>query len=215
MSTFTFSKEEEVANSVTHGIGILFSIAALAGLTAFAAAHGTASHVTGVVLFGVSMMILYTSSTLLHALPHGKWKNVFEILDHASIYFFIAGTYTPFLFIAVQGWLGWTLFGIVWGAAVLGTVLKCFFVKKYMFLSTIGYIILGWQIVFAWEAISGFLPPSGMNLLILGGLLYTLGAVFYMWRAFKYHHAVWHLFVLAGTAAHVGAVMELLQTALG
>jgi hemolysin III len=176
-----------------------------------ASVAGSTVHMVSFSLFGVSMLLLYTSSTLLHALPSGKIKDIFEIMDHASIYFFIAGTYTPFLFIAVQGWLGWTLFGVVWGFAIIGTVLKCFFVKKYMFISTIGYIILGWQMVFAWSAITEVLSPHGLTFLIAGGLFYTIGAVFYMWRGFKYHHAVWHIFVLAGTVSHIISVFTLLN----
>lgn len=206
MSTFTFTKEEEVVNWVTHAIGIVISLAAFIALTVFASIHATTLHVVSFSVFGASMLLLYTSSTLLHALPKGKLKDTFEIMDHASIYFFIAGTYTPFLFIAVQGWLGWALFAFIWSAAIAGSVLKIFFVKKYMFLSTIGYIILGWQIVFIWEPISSVLPSTGLHYLIAGGILYTIGAIFYMWRAFKYHHGVWHLFVLAGTISHVIAV---------
>ncbi|QKS70091.1 hemolysin III family protein [Paenalkalicoccus suaedae] len=211
MSTHMFSKEEEILNSAIHGVGVLFSIVAVILLPIYAAAQGTTWHVVSFTIFAVSMLLLYLSSTLLHALPQGRSKDVLEVMDHASIYFFIAGTYTPFLFIAVQGWLGWTLFGIVWGFAIIGTILKCFFVKKYMFISTIGYIVLGWQIVFAWNAISAVLPPSGITYLVAGGILYTFGAIFYMWRGFKYHHAVWHLFVLAGTVTHFIAVLSLLS----
>ncbi|PTL40044.1 PAQR family membrane homeostasis protein TrhA [Alkalicoccus saliphilus] len=211
MSTHTFTKEEEVVNAATHGVGIVISIVTLVMLTVHASVAGSTVHMVSFSLFGVSMLLLYTSSTLLHALPSGKIKDIFEIMDHASIYFFIAGTYTPFLFIAVQGWLGWTLFGVVWGFAIIGTVLKCFFVKKYMFISTIGYIILGWQMVFAWSAITEVLSPHGLTFLIAGGLFYTIGAVFYMWRGFKYHHAVWHIFVLAGTVSHIISVFTLLN----
>jgi hemolysin III len=211
MSTHTFTKEEEIVNAATHGVGIVISIVTLVMLTVHASVAGSTVHMVSFSLFGVSMLLLYTSSTLLHALPSGKIKDIFEIMDHASIYFFIAGTYTPFLFIAVQGWLGWTLFGVVWGFAIIGTVLKCFFVKKYMFISTIGYIILGWQMVFAWSAITEVLSPHGLTFLIAGGLFYTIGAVFYMWRGFKYHHAVWHIFVLAGTVSHIISVFTLLN----
>src|SRR5699024_2431637 len=147
----TFSKREEIANAITHGIGIILSIAALVILIAFATIHGTALHVVSFTIFGVTMLILYTSSTLVHSFPQGKAKNVFEILDHSAIYFFIAGSYTPFLFIAVQGALGWTLLSIVWGLAIFGTVFKVFFVKKFLHLSTILYIAIGWLIVFAWK----------------------------------------------------------------
>ncbi|RSK25831.1 hemolysin III family protein [Bacillus sp. HMF5848] len=205
--THVFSKGEEIANSITHGIGVLLSIAALVILIVSSSLYGTAWHVVSFTLFGLTMVLLYTSSTFVHALPHGKAKDIFEILDHSSIYFFIAGTYTPFMFIAVKGWLGWTLFGIVWGLAIAGTFFKSFFVKKYLFTSTALYVVMGWLIVFAWSPLSQNLPPNGMNLLVLGGVLYTVGAVFYVWRAFKYHHFIWHLFVLAGSTAHFFSVL--------
>ncbi|WP_129726518.1 PAQR family membrane homeostasis protein TrhA [Ectobacillus funiculus] len=206
-TTHTFSKGEEIANSITHGIGALLSIAALVLLIVFSALHGTAWHVVSFTLFGSTMVILYLSSTLVHALPRGKAKDVFEILDHSSIYFFIAGTYTPFLFIAVKGWLGWTLFGIVWGLAVAGTVFKSFFVKKFLHISTLLYVIMGWLIVFAWKPLVQGVPHNGVVLLVIGGILYTVGAIFYVWRGFKFHHAIWHVFVIAGTTMHFFSVL--------
>jgi len=197
-----FSKGEEIANSISHGVGWLFSLAALTLLIVFSSLYGTVWHVVSFTLFGVTMVLLYTSSTLLHSLPNGRAKNVFEILDHSSIYYFIAGSYTPFLFIAVKGTLGWTLFGVLWGIAIAGTVFKSFFLKRFKLLSTLGYILMGWQIVFMWKPIFTYLPPAGTWLLILGGIAYTLGSVFYVWRGFKYHHMVWHIFVLIGTILH-------------
>lgn len=129
-ATHTYTKKEEVVNAITHGIGVLLSVAALVLLVVYAAMNGTAWHVVTFSIFGASAIVLYTSSTLLHSLRPGRVKNVFEILDHSSIYFFIAGTYTPFVLIAVKGGLGWTLFGIVWGLAIAGTVFKLFFVKN-------------------------------------------------------------------------------------
>ncbi|SDZ17125.1 hemolysin III [Evansella caseinilytica] len=206
-STHTFTKGEEIANSITHGLGALFSIAALVLLIIFSALYGNTWHIVSFTIFGVTMVLLYIASTFVHALPPGKAKNVFEILDHSSIYFFIAGTYTPFLFIALQDWRGWTIFAIVWGLAIGGTVFKCFFVKRFLFSSTILYVFMGWMIVFVWQPLKESLYPAGLNLLILGGILYTVGAVFYVWRGFKYHHAVWHIFVLAGTASHFASVL--------
>lgn len=201
-----------MTNSITHGIGALLSIAALVLLIIFASLYGNAWHITSFTIFGVTMVLLYTSSTLLHALPPGRAKDFFEIMDHTSIYFFIAGTYTPFLFIAVGGWVGWTLFGIVWGMAVGGAVFKSFFVKKYLFISTILYVIMGWLIVFAWKDVMANLHPTGFILLAAGGICYTVGAVFYMWQWFKHHHAVWHVFVLGGTVCHFFAVLYLLPS---
>jgi hemolysin III len=206
-TTHTFSKQEEIANSITHGIGALLSISALVILIVFASLYGTAWHIVSFTIFGVTMLLLYMSSTLLHSLPEGKAKDVFEIFDHSSIYFFIAGTYTPFLLIVIKGAMGWTLFGVVWGLAIAGTIFKCFFVKKYLFTSTLLYVVMGWLIVFAWKSLAANLSPQGMTYLIIGGALYTLGAIFYVWRGFKYHHAVWHLFVMAGSTAHFFCVL--------
>ncbi|MFB5195729.1 hemolysin D [Bacillus sp. AFS073361] len=206
-ATHVFSKKEELANSITHGIGVMLSIAALVILIIYASLYGNVWHIVSFTIFGVTMFILYMSSTLLHSFPEGKVKDLFEIFDHSSIYFFIAGTYTPFLLIVIKGALGWTLFGVVWGLAIAGTVFKCFFVKKYLFTSTLLYVVMGWLIVFAWKPLVNNLSPQGMTYLIIGGALYTLGAIFYVWRGFKYHHAVWHVFVLAASAAHFFCVL--------
>ncbi|WHY69198.1 hemolysin III family protein [Neobacillus sp. SuZ13] len=205
--THVFSKKEEIANSITHGIGVMLSIAALVILIVYSSLYGNIWHIVSFTIFGVTMFILYMSSTLLHSFPEGKVKDIFEIFDHSSIYFFIAGTYTPFLLIVIKGALGWTLFGIVWGLAIAGTVFKCFFVKKYLFTSTALYVVMGWLIVFAWKPLVNNLSPQGMTYLIIGGALYTLGAIFYVWRGFKYHHAVWHVIVLAASAAHFFCVL--------
>ncbi|SHM52169.1 PAQR family membrane homeostasis protein TrhA [Gracilibacillus kekensis] len=206
-STHEFSVKEEVANSITHGIGMVLSIAGLVILIVYSSLYGTAWHIVSFTIFGVTMVLLYTSSTLLHSLPKGRAKNIFEILDHSSIYFFIAGTYTPFLFVVIQGTLGWTLFGIIWGLAIGGTIFKAFFVKKFLFFSTILYVLMGWLIVLTWNPLVENLHPNGVMLLVIGGVLYTVGAVFYVWRGFQYHHALWHLFVLAGTIAHFFCVL--------
>ena len=206
-NTHVYTKKEEVANAITHGIGVLLSIAALVFLIIFSAQQGNAWHVTAATIYGVSMLTLFVASTLVHSFPEGKAKDVFEIFDHSAIYFFIAGTYTPIMLIAVHGTLGWTLLSIVWAVAIVGTVFKAFFVKKFLFLSTLLYIAMGWMIVIAWGPLSANLPATGVNLLMIGGLLYTVGAIFYVWRGFPFHHAVWHLFVLGGSAAHFFAVL--------
>jgi hemolysin III len=201
-NTHTYSRSEEIANAVTHGIGAVLSVAALVLLIVFASLKGTVWHVVSFTIYGSAMLLLYTASTLVHSFREGKLKDVFEIMDHSCIYIFIAGTYTPILFNIVQGTLGWVLFGIVWGAALAGVVFKSFFASKFLFTSTILYIVMGWIIVFAWGPLVENMAPGGIKLLIAGGLFYTIGTVFYMWRSFKYHHAVWHLFVLAGSALH-------------
>lgn len=206
-NTHTYSKREEVANAVTHGIGAGLSVAALVLLIVFASIKGTAMHVVSFTIYGSSMLLLYAASTLVHSFPAGKAKRVFEALDHSFIYVFIAGTYTPILFHIVQGALGWALFGIVWGAAVAGIVFKSFFASRFLFTSTLVYIAMGWIIVFAWKPLTAYLPPGGVQMLITGGLLYTIGTIFYVWRAFPYHHAVWHLFVLGGSIVHFFAIL--------
>lgn len=208
--THVFSKGEEVANSITHGIGALLSAAALILLIVFSSLYGNGWHIAGFIIFGITMLLLYLSSTLVHSFPQGKAKDLFEIFDHSSIYLFIAGTYTPFLFVAVQGKLGWILFGTVWALAAGGTVFKCFFVKRFVLMSTVLYVVMGWLIVFAWDPLVHALSPSSLAFLVAGGILYTAGAVFYVWRGFPYHHMIWHLFVLAGSIAHFFAVMGLL-----
>ncbi|WP_042170812.1 PAQR family membrane homeostasis protein TrhA [Paenibacillus gorillae] len=206
-NTHTYTKREEIANAVTHGIGAALSVAALVLLIVFAAWKGTAFHVVSFTIYGSAMLLLYAASTLVHSFPEGKAKRVFQSLDHSCIYVFIAGTYTPILLHIVQGTLGWVLFGIVWGCAIVGVVFKSFFASKFLFTSTIVYIAMGWLIVFAWKPLTDHLAPGGLQLLITGGLLYTFGTIFYMWRGFPYHHAVWHLFVLGGSIVHFFAIL--------
>ncbi|MDQ0169895.1 MULTISPECIES: PAQR family membrane homeostasis protein TrhA [Paenibacillus] len=206
-NTYTYSRREEVANAVTHGIGAALSVAALVLLIVFSSMKGTAWHVVSFTIYGITMLMLYTNSTLVHALKEGKAKDLFEFFDHSSIYLFIAGTYTPFLFVAVRGTLGWTLFGVIWGIALFGVIFKAFFTKKFLFMSTIFYIAMGWLIVIAWQPLVAAIPSGGIVLLVTGGLMYTLGTLFYVWRGFPYHHAIWHLFVLAGSILHFFAVL--------
>ncbi|WP_090399196.1 PAQR family membrane homeostasis protein TrhA [Natribacillus halophilus] len=201
-----FTRKEEIANAITHGIGSVLSIAALVLLIIYASIIGTPLHIVSVSIFGFSMLLLYVCSTLVHSFPKGKVKDLFEIFDHSSIYLFIAGTYTPFLFHALEGALSWTLFGVIWGVAMAGITLKAFFVKRFRLLSTLFYIGMGWLIVVAWAPLAAAVPTGGLILLVIGGFFYTVGAVFYLWRSFPYHHAVWHVFVIAGSAAHFFAV---------
>ncbi|PBB05173.1 PAQR family membrane homeostasis protein TrhA [Salimicrobium humidisoli] len=202
METHIFSKKEELANAITHGIGAVLSIAMLVLLVTFSSFDGNVWTITASAVYGATMLLLFLSSTLVHSFPQGKIKDLFEIFDHASIYLFIAGTYTPILLIALGGKLGWTLFGIVWGAAVVGVVFKIFFVKKFVVLSTLIYVLMGWMIVIAWDALTASLAPDGIIFLVAGGLAYTVGALFYVWRGFTHHHMIWHLFVLAGAILH-------------
>lgn len=201
-NTHTFTKREEIVNALIHGIGVLLSVAALVLLIVFSSLYGAAIHVVSFTIYGVTLLFMYTCSTLLHSFPIGKVKNIFEILDHAAIFLFIAGTYTPLMLIVVEGTRGWFLLSLVWILAIGGIIFKIYFVKKFVFVSTLIYIVMGWMIVFALQPIAAKVETMGLILLVLGGLLYTIGTVFYIWRTFYYHHAVWHLFVLAASATH-------------
>jgi hemolysin III len=198
---------EEIANAVTHGIGVLMAIAGLVLLIVFSSIYENSWYVVSLTIYGSALVILYTMSTIYHSLPRGKAKDIFEILDHSSIYLLIAGTYTPFELITLRGTIGWVFFGITWGMAIVGILFKIFFVKKFVILSTLIYIAMGWMIVFAIKPLFYALPLNGMIFLATGGVLYTAGTVFYIKRKMKYHHAVWHLFVLGGSAMHFFAIL--------
>ncbi|MGE1165606.1 hemolysin III family protein [Peribacillus simplex] len=206
-NTHVYTKKEEMVNAITHGVGVLLSIVALVFLIIFSVQKGSPWHVVISVIYGASMLLLYVSSTLVHSFPEGKTKDIFEIFDHSAIYIFIAGTYTPIMVLVIQGSLGWTLLGIIWGVAIIGVVFKAFYVKRFLFLSTLLYIAMGWMIVIVWGPLTAAMPSEGIQLLIAGGLLYTFGAIFYVWRGFPFHHAVWHVFVLGGSATHFFAVL--------
>jgi len=197
-----FSIKEEVFNAISHGVGALLSISALVLLVVFSAIKGDAWHIVSTAIYGATLIILYLSSTLYHAIQKKKAKAVFEIFDHASIYLLIAGTYTPFALVTLRGVTGWTIFGIIWGLAVLGVLFKVFFIKKFNFLATIIYILMGWLIVFAFGPLVQNLKGNGLALLVWGGIAYTAGTFFYLYRKFKYHHLIWHFFVLAGSILH-------------
>lgn len=197
---------EEIANSITHGIGALLSLAGLVVLIVFSVLKGTPLQTISVIIYGVSLFLLYLSSTLYHSIQHKKAKQILEIMDHSSIYLLIAGTYTPFTLVTLNGKTGWSIFITVWILAIIGIVLKPFFVKKFMILSTLLYIAMGWIIVFAIKPLIASLPLGGIFWLVLGGLLYTIGAIFYIYRKIPYGHMIWHLFVLGGSISHFVAV---------
>jgi hemolysin III len=202
-----YTLKEEIANAVTHGIGALLAIAGLVLLIVFSGIYGNSWYIVSLTVYGSSLVMLYTMSTIYHSLPVGTAKNVFEILDHSSIYLLIAGTYTPFELLTLKGPTGWTFFGITWGMAIAGIVFKVFFVRKFVILSTLVYIVMGWMIIFAIKPLILALPENAILFLVLGGLLYTIGTIFYVRRKMKYHHAIWHLFVLGGSAFHFFAIL--------
>jgi hemolysin III len=191
--------KEEIANAITHGIGFLLSIPALVMLIIFAVERGTAWHIVSFTVFGVSMTLLYLFSTMLHSFKPSKAKNIFAILDHSAIYVLIAGTYTPLMLVSLRNTLGWTLFGIIWGLAIIGIVFKCYFVQRYQIVSTLFYVIMGWLVIIAIKPLYLSLSGAGFGLLLTGGILYSIGAIFYVWNKLPYNHAIWHLFVLAGS----------------
>lgn len=203
-----YTLKEEIWSSLIHGIGIALSIAGLVILVTFASIDGDAWAVVSTAIFGTSMIVLYTASTLYHAIPNLEIKKKLKKFDHISIYYLIAGTYTPFLLVNMRGATGWTVFGIVWGLALIGTFLKLFTQGSGTKAWSIGlYLIMGWMIVFASKQLAAQLPTIGLVFLILGGLFYTLGIFFYVWKSKKYTHAIWHFFVLVGTIMHFFAVL--------
>ncbi|MBK8727184.1 MAG: hemolysin III family protein [Holophagaceae bacterium] len=224
---------EELANSLTHGLGTALSVAALVLLVVFASLRGTARHIVGAALFGSSLVLLYLMSTLYHAFRGARVKKVFKILDHSAIFILIAGTYTPFCLAVLRGAWGWTLFGVIWGLAALGVALKSVLYARWMplpapppidhlhsapeaprkppkaldIVSTAIYLAMGWLIVLAIVPLWRALPSGGLFWLFLGGGCYTLGAAFYSWGSLRYHHAIWHLWVVAGSLCHFFAVL--------
>lgn len=201
---------EEIANAITHGIGSLASMAGLILLILNAASRGTGWHVVSFAIFGASALLLYTMSTLYHALSATRAKRVFKVLDHSSIYILIAGTYTPFSLVPLRPSVGWWIFGLVWGVAVVGVALKPFLAGKAKFVSTVGYVAMGWIVVLAWRPLKESVDSPTVAWLMAGGLFYTLGAVFYLIKGKRWSHPVWHLFVGAGTVCHFFSVMSLL-----
>ncbi|MBD3869282.1 MAG: hemolysin III family protein [Acidobacteria bacterium] len=199
--------KEEIANSVSHGIGVLLAVAAVPVLVVGAVRRGTAADIVGASVFGAAMVLMYLSSTLYHALPQGKSKSVFRVLDHCAIFLMIAGTYTPFTLGVLFGGWGWTLFGLVWGVAAAGIVLKAVAGIRFKVFSTLLYIAMGWLMVIAIKPLLSGMEPAGLLWLLAGGLAYTLGAAVYAIKGVRYSHFVWHLFVLAGSACHFVAVL--------
>ena len=200
-------RREEVASSVIHGIGAALAVAALALLVTFSALIGDPWRVVSFSIYGATLVILYTASTLFHGFRRPALKRLFRIFDHAAIYLLIAGSYTPFLLVSIRGPLGWTLFGVTWGFAVLGVLQATLFLDRLKLLSLIAYLGMGWLIVAALRPLLAALPLAGVIWLALGGVCYTLGVVFYVSRRIPYNHAIWHLFVLVGSISHFFAML--------
>lgn len=207
-----YSPGEEIANSITHGVGALLSVAGLTVLLVYAAMAADPWVTAGVAVFGATLVLMYLASTLYHAFPQPGVKRVFRKLDHCAIYLLIAGTYTPFLLVHLRGPWGWSLFAFLWSAAVAGCCFKVLFIDKGAHLhwwdkvSTALYIAMGWAIILALKPALEMIPHPALLLMALGGFAYTGGVAFYLWQRLPYNHAVWHLFVLAGSTLHFFAV---------
>jgi hemolysin III len=199
--------KEEIFNSITHGVGVLLSIAALVILVVLAVGKGNTWHVVSFSVYGSTMVLLYLASTLYHSFTAEKVKNLFARFDHAAIFLLIAGTYTPFLLTALRGTFGWVLFGIIWGVAVIGVVIRSIYLTRFRKLMVAIYLIMGWLFVVAVGPMIKNLPLTSMIFLLLGGIFYSVGVVFYVKRNLKYGHGIWHLFVLAGSIMHFFAVL--------
>lgn len=193
---------EEIANSITHGIATLLSIAGLVILVVVSAAAGSAWAVTSLSIFGATLIILYLASTLYHSITHDSTKRFLKFLDHSSIYLLIAGSYTPVTLVILRGPWGWSLFGLIWGMALMGVIINAFAWNRFKILSVLSYLIMGWLVVVAIKPLTQTCPKGLILWLLIGGLSYTLGTVFYSWKKLPYQHAIWHLFVLGGSAAH-------------
>jgi len=198
---------EEIAHVITHGIGLLLSIAALVVLVILASLRGDAWHVVSASIYGTTLILLYTASTVYHALPPSRAKGVWRLLDHSAIYLLIAGTYTPFTLVNLRGGWGWSLFGVVWGLAALGVVFEAVARQRFRMLSVVLYLGLGWLVAIAVKPLLTAVDTGGVILVALGGLAYTGGIFFYRWRALPHNHAVWHTSVLVGSACHFFAIL--------
>ncbi len=202
-----FTPAEETANWITHGIGLLLSTAALALLVVFSSLHGDVWHVLSFTVYGVTLVALYAASTIYHALKGESLKRLFKRLDYAAIFLLIAGTYTPFMLTQLRGPMGWTLLGIVWFICVTGVALQFFHDRIPSFVFTLVYVIAGWLVLFVMEPLVATVPRGGIWLLVAGGICYTSGVIFYVWHRLRYHHAIWHSFVLCGSICHFLAVL--------
>jgi hemolysin III len=197
-----YSPREEMTNIISHAVGLVLSIVALLLMLIRASESGNFLHIVSAAIFGASLIALYAASTLYHSAKDPKVRSRLRINDHATIYILIAGTYTPFTLITLNGWVGWTIFGVSWGMAIAGVVLKLFFTGKYNVLSTLMYIFMGWIIIFAVKPLINSLSSEGLFWLVAGGVAYTTGAVIYSIKKIKFNHAIFHLFVLLGSFCH-------------
>jgi hemolysin III len=198
---------EEIFSSVTHGLGTILAIGGTAVLIVLSAIFSDVWSVVGSAIFGASLIILYCMSTLYHAISAPRAKKFFRIMDHNTIFFLIAGTYTPITISILRGWLGWTLFGIVWGAAIIGIVLNSIDLEKFRKPSVVCYILMGWVIIIAIHPLLNVMSATSLWLLVGGGIFYTVGVIFYAIKKVKYFHSIWHIFTLLGSTCHYFSIM--------
>ncbi len=206
-----YTKGEEIFNAVTHGVGTALALAALVILIILSSIYGTSWHMVSFIIYGSTLVILYLGSTLYHSITNIKAKRLFRKFDHMSIYLLIAGTYTPYCLTVLRGTVGWLILGLVWACAIVGIVIKSFSTGKKDKLSTLLYIIMGWVIIVAFKPLAQGMSTLGIVFLILGGLAYTFGTLFYMKDKLKFNHGLWHLFVIAGSIMHFFSVLTTLN----
>lgn len=203
----TYSRAEEIANSITHAVGIVLSIAGLGVLAAFSSLLGNAWHIVSCSIYSATQILLFTASTLYHSIPVARVKGVLRVIDHSAVFLLIAGTYTPFTLVNLRGPWGWTLFGVVWGMAILGIAMQGVLIRQKPWLNAIPYLVMGWAVVAGVGPLLNTLAMGGLVLLLAGGLAYSFGVIFYVWKRLPYNHAIWHLFVLLGSILHFFAVL--------
>jgi hemolysin III len=201
-----YNATEEKWNIITHGFGLILSLIGMVLLIVHSSLYEDAWHIVSFSVYGASMVVLYTASTVFHASKPGELRKKLNIFDHASIFFLIAGTYTPFTLVTLRGGWGWSLFGVVWGLAIAGIILKLFYTGRFEKISTAIYVVLGWIIIIAIKPLINAFPLEGLFWLGLGGISYSVGAVFFLWHKLPFNHAIFHVFVLVGSISHFLAV---------
>ncbi len=198
---------EHIANAITHGVGFGLSVACLALLVIFTSLRHGAWEVISCSVYGATLVILYLASTLYHSIHRPQVRRVLHIIDHAAIYLLIAGTYTPYLLVPLRGGLGWSLFGTIWGIAIIGIIFQALFINRFKKLSTLSYVAMGWLVISTIIPLLRVLPVMAIVWMAIGGICYTVGVTFYTWKRLKFAHAVWHLFVLAGSLCHFFGIL--------
>jgi len=201
------SPYDELANSITHGVGLLLATAGMVVLVVLACLHGTARHIVTCSIYGSTLVFMYAASTVYHSVRGPRVKHVLRIIDHSAIYLLIAGTYTPFTLVQLRGGWGWTLFGLVWGLTVVGIAWKAIFIRRFAIVGVVIYVLMGWMVVIATKPLLERVPPGAIAWLFAGGIAYTGGIIFFASKRIPHHHAIWHVFVLIGSVCHYIAVL--------